>query len=170
MDAIEILRDLTERPREAAVRLLPSLTPKLLNAHPYHDNSIAWLLWHAARELDAQLSDLSGQEPVWTAQGFDRRFDLGIGADEMGYGHSPEQARAIRVDDPDLLVAHLGAVVEVQLDYLATLDEKALSEVVDENWSPPVTRGARLVSISVDALEHVGQAAYIAGMEAAAFE
>lgn len=170
MNGIEILTDLTRRPLDAAEHLRERLTPELLNAHPHHDNSIAWLLWHAAREIDEQLSALSGREPVWTADGFDRRFGLATGAHELGYGHSAEEARAIRADDADLLLDHLGAVVAAQLAYLSELDEASLVQIVDDRWDPPVTRGSRLVSMSADALEHVGQAAYIAGMSRDAFE
>ena len=45
-----------------------------------------------------------------------------------------------------------------------------LAEVIDRSWDPPVTRGARLVSVSEDALQHVGQASYLAGMKDSAFE
>lgn len=37
-------------------------------------------------------------------------------------------------------------------------------EVIDRDWTPEVTRGVRMVSIVDDAAQHVGQAAYIAGM------
>lgn len=170
MNAQRTLIDLAGRPRDAAEALRIALTPGLLNDHPHHDNSIAWLLWHAAREIDEQLAALAGTEPLWTAQGFDRRFDVGIDAHEMGYGHTPEQARAIIVEDPDLLLAHLSAVIDAQIAYIETLDADALDEIVDDQWDPPVTRASRLVSISVDAAEHVAQAAYITGMRAEAFE
>ncbi|GAA1112962.1 hypothetical protein HNR24_002168 [Nesterenkonia jeotgali] len=42
--------------------------------------------------------------------------------------------------------------------------------MIDAGWNPPVTRGARLISISLDALAHIAQAAYITGMDPAAFE
>lgn len=165
MDAIEILEDLAGRPRDAAAALADRLTPELLDAHPGgHANSIAWLLWHAAREMDVQVAALSGTEAVWTAQGFDERFGLGLAPDDMGYGHTEEQARAIRVEDPALLTEHLEAVTDALLGYLGTLAPEDLSDVVDEEWDPPVTRGARIVSVIVDAAEHVGQAAYVAGM------
>ncbi|RGE18848.1 DinB family protein [Leucobacter sp. wl10] len=170
MNATEILKDLADRPRRAAEMLRGSLTPELLNAHPHHDNSIAWLLWHAARELDEQLAALSGRETVWLSDGFDRRFALDLGPHEMGYGHTARQARAVEVGDPELLLEHLSAVVGAQIAYLESLDDAALAEVVDEGWDPPVTRASRLVSISVDAAEHVAQAAYIAGMGPGAFE
>lgn len=170
MNAIDILIDLARRPKDSAEALRISLTPGLLNAHPHHDNSVAWLLWHAARELDEQLAALSGREAVWSSEGFDRRFGLELGPHEMGYGHTAEQARAVVVEDPELLLEHLAAVVDAQVEYLRSLDESALDEVIDEQWDPPVTRASRLVSISVDAAEHVAQAAYIAGMEPGAFE
>ncbi|MEB4616393.1 mycothiol transferase [Leucobacter sp. M11] len=170
MNATEVLIDLATRPLIAAEQLRPALTPERLNAHPHHDNSIAWLLWHAAREIDEQLSQLSGAVPLWTAQGFDVRFDLEVEPHHIGYGHSSAEARAIVVTDPDLLVSYLSAVVGAQVEYLRSLSETALDDVIDAQWDPPVTRGVRLVSISADALAHVEQAAYLAGMGAGAFE
>lgn len=146
------------------------LTPELLNAHPHHDNSIAWLLWHAAREIDEQLAALSGQETVWVGGGFDQRFGLDIEVGEHGYGHTPEQARTIIINDSELLLDHLAAVIDAQVVYLESLDESELARVVDEQWDPPVTLAARMVSMSLDAAEHVGQATYITGMGASAFE
>ena len=35
---------------------------------------------------------------------------------------------------------------------------------VDEHWDPPVTLLARLVSIEQDAVQHLGQAAYVRGV------
>ncbi|MCH8566261.1 DinB family protein [Nesterenkonia sp. LB17] len=170
MSSIEILKDIARRPLEEVHALRPALTSELLNAHPHHHNSIAWLLWHSAREIDEQLASLSGQEPVWTVQGFAERFALDLGAHDMGFGHTGTHARRIRVSDPDLLLEHLRAVVEAQLSYLDSLGEADLEEVIDTQWHPPVTRGARLISLSLDAVAHIAQAAYVTGMGPAAFE
>lgn len=165
MDALELLRDLTSRPRDAAERLRPDLNPVTLNARPGgHDNSVAWLLWHSGREIDAQLSDLTGAEQLWTAQGFAERFDLGSEGDGIGYGHTPEQARRILVDDADLLLGYLDATLDATVAYLDRLAVAELDEVIDEEWDPPVTRGARLISVVDDAIQHLAQAAYALGM------
>lgn len=165
MDAITLMLDLAQRPLDAAGYLRPQLTRENLNAHPGgHDNSIAWLLWHTAREIDAQVAQLASQEPVWTAQGFDARFGLDVAADEIGYGQSAQQARAVVVTDVALLFDHLETVVATQKAYISSLSAADLDDVVDESWDPPVTRGARLVSCSEDALLHLGQALYVAGM------
>ena len=165
MDAIDLLRDLAPRPRDAARALAEDLTPEILAAHPGgHPNSVAWLLWHTAREMDAQLAALRGVEQVWTAQGFDARFGLGEVGDQVGYGHTAEQARSIAVDDPELLIEHLEAVTDALAAYLETLADDDLDDVIDEQWDPPVTRGVRLISLIDDAAQHVGQAAYVVGM------
>lgn len=170
MRTTEVLADLARRPLDAAEALRPKLVPELLNAHAHHDNSIAWLLWHAAREIDAQIADLSGDEPIWTAQGFDQKFHLDLPASRIGYGDSSEDARRLVCDDADLLLEHLRAAVEAHVAYLCGLDDAALDEVIDADWDPSVTRASRLISVSADALEHIGQSAYVTGMGADAFE
>lgn len=169
MNGIDVLKDLAGRPLEAA-QSLRDVTADRLNAHAGHDNSIAWLLWHAAREIDVQVSALAGEEQVWTSGGWADKLGLALGADAMGYGDSPEQARAVVVDDAGALVDHLDAVTKAQLAYLDTLTDADLDDVIDENWTPPVTRGARLVSVSEDALQHVGQASLLAGMKGSTFD
>ena len=106
---------------------------------------------------------MSGDEPIWTAQGFDARFGLDVDDDETGFGHSPEQARAVVVTDVALLFEHLEAAVAAQKAYISSLSAADLDDVVDESWDPPVTRAARLVSCTEDALLHLGQALYVAG-------
>ncbi|RSZ61600.1 DUF664 domain-containing protein [Corynebacterium hylobatis] len=162
MNVTEILQDMASRPIAAAGQL-PSLTPAQLNSHPGdHPNSIAWLLWHSGREVDVQLSHLSGRPELWAD--FRDRFGLGEVGDTLGYGHEPDEAGAVVVDDQQLLTDYLGATLEALSNYVAGLSEADLSEVIDRTWDPAVTRGVRLVSIIDDAAQHVGQAAYAAGM------
>ena len=162
MKTHDILRDAASRPGIEAAVAVKGLSAEALNAHPCgHPNSIAWLLWHAGRQMDMQLSALNGQPQVWEAQGF---RELG---DTIGYGHTPEQARSIVVADSALLVEYLVATGEALAAYAQTLSEADLSEVIDRSWTPAVTRGVRLVSLIDDAAQHVGQAAYAAGILAA---
>ena len=50
------------------------------------------------------------------------------------------------------------------LEFVGSLAESDLTRVIDERWNPPVTMGVRLVSVVVDDLQHVGQAAYVRGL------
>ncbi|WP_169251981.1 DinB family protein [Brevibacterium sp. 'Marine'] len=161
MNSIDILTDLSQRPLHAA-QALPDLSPEQLNDHlGGHPNSVAWLLWHSGREIDVQLFDLTGQQEQW--EDFRDRFALGEAGDGFGLGHTPEQASEIRVADQQLLVDYLAATLNAFTTYLGTLTEDDLDEIIDENWTPVVTRGVRMVSIIDDAIQHVAQAAFIAG-------
>lgn len=161
MNSIDILTDLSQRPLHAA-QALPDLSSEQLNDHlGGHPNSVAWLLWHSGREIDVQLSDLTGQQEQW--EDFLDRFALGEAGDGFGLGHTPEQASEIRVADQQLLVDYLAATLNAFTTYLGTLTEDDLDEIIDENWTPVVTRGVRMVSIIDDAIQHVAQAAFIAG-------
>lgn len=161
MTAAQLLADAASRPLDAVRALRPHLTPETLNAHVGRQpNSVAWLLWHLGREIDVQVADLGGHEQVWTAQGFAARLGLGDG---IGYGQSAEEARAVRSDDADGLLDYVAAATRSLQDYLATLDDVSLDDVIDDSWDPPVTRGVRLVSVIDDAAQHAGQAAYALG-------
>jgi len=165
MDAIDLLRDLSSRPRHAAEALRGRLDPAALAAHPGgHPNSVAWLLWHTGREVDVQLAALTGKDEVWRARRVGERLGLGEEGAAVGYGHTSEQARAIEVEDGEALLDYVAATLDAldyHLDELVTDD---LADVVDEAWDPPVTRGARLVSILDDAIQHLAQAAYVLGI------
>jgi hypothetical protein len=165
MDSLDLLRDLASRPRHAADALRGRLDAETLAAHPGdHPNSVAWLLWHTGREIDAQLAGLTGEEEVWRRRGVAARLGLGAEGAAVGYGHSAEQARAIRVEDGEALLDYVGATLDALEGHLDALTAEDLAEVVDEAWDPPVTRGARLVSILDDAIQHLAQAAYVLGM------
>lgn len=166
MDAIDILTDLAGRPLTALATIRERLDPDMLNYHPGgHDNSIAWLLWHSGREIDVQIAALSGGEQVWTRDGYRGLLNLEELGDSVGYGHTPEQARSIVVDDPAPLLEYVEATIDSVLHYLRALTPEDLDDIVDDRWDPPVSRGVRLVSIVDDAVAHLAQVAYIVGME-----
>lgn len=167
MNSIDILHDMVDRVRDSANGLADRLSPAALNAHPAgHPNSVAWLLWHAGREADVQLSGLTGRAPVWTAGGFADIAGLGPAGDGMGFGQTPEQAARIRTDDAGPLLSYIAATCDAIDAYVDSLDESALDEIIDRNWNPPVSRGVRIISFINDAFAHVSQAQYVLGTDA----
>ncbi|VFA66050.1 Protein of uncharacterised function (DUF664) [Enterococcus saccharolyticus] len=121
--------------------------------------SVTWLIWHTVREIDLQISALADQEPLWLAD-WTKRFALDLPDDTEDWRHTPEEAAKVIVNQKELLVDYLSASVELAVNYLQSIDETSLSEVIDENWTPAVTRQARIVSIVDDAVMHSGQAVY----------
>lgn len=161
----DILRDAAFRPADTADVVLDGLGPDAAHDRLLgRGNSIAWLLWHAARQMDVQTVDLAGGETVWRSGGWAERLGVDRGPDEFGLGDTGEDVAALRVADLPALGAHLRACVEALVAYVDGLDDANLDEVVDDAYDPPVTRGARIVSIIDDAAVHAGQAAYVRGL------
>lgn len=162
--ARELLRDSFTRLIEHVDFLTDDLTDELALYRPTATaNSIAWLLWHSARVQDAQLCDIAGVEQVWFRDGWAERFGLDLPADDTGYGHDAEDVGKVQVS-ADLLAGYYHGVHKVTLEYLASVTVEDLQQAVDENWDPPVTASARLVSIIDDCAQHLGQAAYVRGI------
>lgn len=165
MDIKAFFADFSQRPVDAATTVLAGISVETLHAQPGGaGNSIAWLMWHAARQLDYQLAELTGTEQVWTVGNWGERLGVDRGANTMGFGDSPADVAALRVGDAAALGEYLAAAVAALNDYIATLSEADFDEIIDTSWDPPVSRGVRLVSIIDDAITHLGQAAYARGL------
>ncbi len=164
MDTSELLTDHFGRIRELFVSVADGLSAEAAHRRPEgQGNSIAWLLWHAARIQDDHLAGLTEGKQAWQ-DGWADRFDLPFDTADTGYGHSEDEVGALRIEDLQQLVDYQEAVHLLSLEYVATLDAGELDRVVDEHWDPPVTAGVRLVSVIGDALQHLGQAAYVKGL------
>ncbi|BBY27874.1 mycothiol transferase [Mycolicibacterium sediminis] len=164
-DAVrELLRDSFTRLIEHADAVTDGLTDSVSTYRVTPDaNTIAWLLWHSARVQDAQLCDVAGIEQVWFSEGWVDRFALDLPRDAHGYGHTSEDVAKVKAP-ADLLSGYYHAVHRVSLEYVAGITDEDLARVIDENWDPPVTVSARLVSIVDDCAQHLGQAAYVRGI------
>ena len=161
----ELLRDAFTRLIEHVDELTDGLTDETSTYRPTSSaNSIAWLIWHSARVQDIQLADVAGVEQVWIRDGWVDRFGLDLPRNDTGYGHGPEQIAKVQAP-ADLLSGYYHAVHKLTLEYIASVTADELSRIVDTNWDPPVTASARLVSIIDDCAQHLGQAAYVRGIQ-----
>jgi uncharacterized damage-inducible protein DinB len=127
-------------------------------------NSLAWLVWHLTRVQDDHIAEVAGLEQVWTSAGWSNRFDLTFPVDAIGYGQSSAEVAQVRPDSAEPLLGYHDAVYEQTVGYVRALTDADLDRIVDERWDPPVTLAVRLISVINDDLQHVGQAAYVAGL------
>lgn len=165
INAPDLLTDAYSRIQKLVTSVVTGLSSEDLAYQPNPEaNSIGWLIWHLLRIQDDHVADAAGSEQVWTAQGWHDRLGLPFGADDTGYGHSPEQVAAVVIGNPELLIGYGDAVAQRTAEFVAGLSEADLARVVDEHWDPPVTLGVRLVSVLGDDWQHIGQAAYLKGL------
>lgn len=126
-------------------------------------NTMGWLVWHLLRVQDSHVADVAGTEEVWTSSGFFERSKLPFDPAATGYGQSSAAVAATDLD-PAVLIDYAGAVHDATTAFVDGLDDADLDRVVDDSWDPPVTLGARLISVVEDDLKHLGQAELVAGL------
>jgi uncharacterized damage-inducible protein DinB len=164
MNSADLLTDAFGRVRETVNCVVDGLAPEELAFRLDDDaNSIAWLIWHLTRVQDDHIAGVAGTEQIWTSQRWMERFGLPFSRSSIGYGDSTEDVAAVQVDSPQLLTDYYDAVHERTIRYVQGLTDADLDRIVDRAWTPPVTLGARLVSVINDDLQHAGQAAFIRG-------
>jgi hypothetical protein len=161
----DILIDGIERVRHTSHAAARGLGRDILEAKvDAESNTIAWLLWHLARGQDAQIAGLIGEPQLWTSDGWHARFALDLPEDSTGYAHSAEDVAKVAGLDAERYTGYVDAVCDRSVEYIGGLSDAELEEVVDERFTPPVTRAVRLVSVISDDLQHAGQAAILRGI------
>lgn len=164
MDAREILIDAAQRPIESTRQVLKGIDADVVNRMPDDTHSsIAWLIWHSGRQMDAQLARLSGGTQVWQQDGWVDRFGLDRPAGDSGFGDGPAEIAKVGVSDPALLSGYLEATVGALCTYIRGLSDADLDDIIG-HMPGPISRGVRIVSMIDDAVAHVSQAAYLRGL------
>ncbi|MEV4008327.1 DUF664 domain-containing protein [Actinomadura sp. NPDC049753] len=164
MTSAELLTDAFDRIRQVVHGAVGGLSGPQLARRPAEDaNSIAWLVWHLTRIQDDHVAGVAGTDQMWTRDGWADRFDLPFDASDTGYGHTPDDVAAVRVE-ADLLTGYHDAVHAETVRYVSALTDADLPRIVDRAWDPPVTLAVRLISVVSDDLQHAGQAAYVRGL------
>lgn len=165
MDAIALLHELYGRIPGEVRRAVDGLEAEHLTTLPVEGaNTIGWLVWHLARVQDHHVSELTGDEQQWVTGPWAASFGLEADADDTGYGHDADAVDRVRPVSAEALLAYFDAVHARTTAYLGTLVDADLDRIVDDAWDPPVTLGARLVSVADDDIQHAGQAAYVRGL------
>ena len=147
-------------------RTLKGLTQEDLIWQPRPDcNSIGWTTWHLTRALDGLISSLTGDEELWTRDGWCSRFNRAPDPTDTGFGHGPEQLAAFKCPDIDTLLGYHRAALEKAQSCLATLNSSDLDLKIDDSMSQFFpTVGSRLVVLLDEIQQHAGQVAYIRGL------
>ncbi|MFU1825149.1 DinB family glutathione transferase, partial [Enterococcus faecium] len=76
----------------------------------------------------------------WLSQHWTEKFALDLPDETEDWHHTPEEAAKVVVAEKQLLSDYLAASVALTKSYLDQIKEEQLSDVIDKNWTPPVTR------------------------------
>ncbi len=165
MHSADLLLDAFDRIRGVVHSAVEGLTLEQLAFRPGQDaNSVAWLIWHLSRIQDDHVAAAAHTGQVWVGGGWIERYGLPFDPTSTGYGHSSDQVAALGGLSGELLTGYHDAVHQQTVRYVGPLTDGDLDRIVDPSWNPPVTLGARLISVITDDLQHAGQAAYVRGL------
>jgi hypothetical protein len=165
VDVSEVLIEGFDRLPELVREAVDGLTPEQLAWAPAPGaNSIGWLVWHLTRVQDDHLAEILERDQVWVEGDWSVHFGLEPDPANTGYGHRAADIGTVRPASAQVLVDYYDAVADRTREFLRGLTPADLDRVVDDRWDPPVTLGARLISVLNDDDQHVGQAAYIRGL------
>lgn len=165
MDLPDLLIELFDRVDGHVRAAVEGLDPRMLTSSPAVDaNPIGWLIWHLARVQDHHVAELRDRDQVWVRDDWGPRFGMASDPTNTGYGHTPVDVAAVVPEASEALVGYYEAVAAATRALLESVTASDLDRIVDRRWDPPVTLGARLISIADDDIQHAGQAHYVRGL------
>ena len=164
MEATELIQRSLEQSQSLLHRTLDGLTQEesTWSLGP-ECNSIAFILWHMTRAEDFFVLRLIQREAeFYEAEGW--RDRLGTPANESGFGYTAEQLQAWPAPKLEVLREYASSVRVKTLALVRSATAESLSELVRPE-RPPDTVGIVLGRISTEIALHVGQIAYLRGIQ-----
>lgn len=164
MDAKELILMSLEQSQGYLTKALDGLTQEEAAWSPEAEcNSIAFILWHVIRVEDFFMNRvIQRASELYEAEGWQEK--LGTPAKETGYQYATEQLRAWPVPKLEVLRGYANSVREKTLAFLESISPERLSEVPRPDRSPD-SIGASLSRMSTEIALHVGQIAYLRGVQ-----
>ncbi len=144
---------------------LAGLTAKERRFQPGSDaNHIDFIVWHMSRTEDIWIHDFAQRTAqVWQRDAWYHK--LGLPAEETGYGYTAEQVANLPRFNMTDCMAYYEAVRHQTLRYLDGLTADDLARCPDPERRLGYTIGKMFSHVIVEESQHVGQVAYLRGMQ-----
>lgn len=143
---------------------LDGLTPVERRFQPSPDSHhIDFAVWHMARVEDDWLQRFAQQNPtVWQRDDWHTR--LGMPERESGFGYTVEQVRDLAAFDMDQMLEYYDAVRVETNAFIGSLAESDLATEPHPR-RPGYTIAQMFSHVMIEEAQHVGQVAYIRGIQ-----
>ncbi len=165
MEAKELILRSLEQSQGYLTRALDGLTQKEAAWTPGPEsNSIAFILWHTTRVEDFFVNRViqHGKE-LYESEGWQEK--LGTPAKQTGFDYSLEQLKAWPVPKLEVLRGYANSVREKTLAFLQSVTPEKLSEEAVRPNRPTDSVCGLLNRMSTEIALHVGQIAYLRGIQ-----
>ena len=129
-------------------------------------NSIGFILWHQVRCEDAIVQGFLQRKPqLWDSEKWCDKMNLPADPMDIGYGYTAEQLASFAVPQLSDLLAYAEAVRARTLDYLRGLSAENFDEITRSRTFGDLSVGSRLGHLLSEIAEHIGQIAYLRGLQ-----
>ena len=149
---------------EELKKALDGLSPEERRFQPSPDSHhIDFVVWHMARVEDDWVQRFAQQNPtVWQRDDYHTR--LGMPERESGFGFTAEQVTDLPSFDMDQMLTYFDAV---RFETNAFLDSLSESDLANEPHPrrPGYTIAEMFSHVMIEEAEHLGQVAYIRGIQ-----
>ena len=125
---------------------------------------IDFAVWHMARVEDNWVQQFARRtDSVWKRDGWPE--NLGLPEKDSGFGYTAEQVASLPGFDVGDMLRYYDAVREETLRYLDGLSHEDLDTCPDPERRPGYTVGKMFSHVIVEESQHVGQVAYLRGLQ-----
>ena len=165
MDFKEIIKMGLEEYSEDLNKALEGLTPQERRFQPGPDSHhIDFTVWHMARVEDDWVQGFAqSTDRIWNREGWPEK--LGLPARGNGFGFTAEDAAAIQGYDTALVMEYYADVRRESLRYLGKLSPEDLERCPRPEQRPGYSIGKMFSHIIVEEAQHVGQVAFLRGLQ-----
>ncbi len=162
MDARELILKSLEQSQRYLTNALDGLTQEEVAWSPGPEcNSIAFILWHTTRVEDLFVNRVIRREKeLYETEGWQEK----LGTPAKAYQYTVEELQAWPVPQLEILREYVNSVREKTLALLQYIPSEKLSELARPD-RPPDTIGTILGRASTEIALHVGQIAYLRGVQ-----
>ena len=142
---------------------LDGLSPEERRFQPTPESHhIDFTVWHMARVEDGLINRrIRHGEQIWERDGWAER--LGLPERDSGFGFSAEQVAILPEFSLDELMEYYQSVRREALEFIESLSADDLDKELYAGWE--YTVGGTLSHLVVEEAQHVGQVAYLRGMQ-----
>ena len=165
MDAKEIIRMGLDEYMDGLRKALDGLTSEERRFQPDpKSHHIDFTVWHMARVEDNWVQSFARRAAnIWHRDGWHEK--LGLPKDGSGFGYDAAQIASLPSFDIDGLMAYYNAVAQETRQYLDALTPEDLDTCPEPERRPGYSIGKMFSHVIVEESQHLGQIAYLRGMQ-----
>ena len=165
MDFREIIKMALDEYSAELRKALDGLTPEERRFQPGPESHhIDFTVWHIALVEDGWLQRFARRATtVWERDGWHEK--LGLPKRDSGFGYTAGQVAGLPSFDLDELMAYYDSVRQETLRYLEGLTSEELEGCPQPALRPGYTVGKMFSHLIVEESQHVGQVAYLRGIQ-----